>query len=259
MTTRWDPSQYDRFKAERERPAHDLMARIPADFAATEVWDLGCGAGEHALSLLERWPDARVHGLDSSPDMLARARALTDRIEWVEGDFETWSPPRPPDLIFTNAALHWASDHDRLFPRLAGALAPGGLFACQVPQSYDAPWHRLLRETAADGPWAERLSTAAGVRPVAEPEQYYDWLRPVCADVDIWTTTYLHRLQGDDPVVEWMKGTGLRPFLQALASDAERDAFLDAYRRRLSGVFRPRPDGTTLFPFPRLFVTARRS
>jgi trans-aconitate 2-methyltransferase len=257
--TVWDPAQYERYKAYRDRPALDLMVQVPADLEPREIWDLGCGAGEHAALLKRRHPRAKVHGLDSSAEMLKSARARTEDVDWVQGPFETWSPEIPPDLIFTNAALHWAPDHGRLFPRLVGFLAPGGVFACQAPLSHSAGWYDLLRDTIAERPWAERLASVQGTQPVAAPEAYYDWLAPSCSSVDIWSTTYLHVLTGEDPVVDWMKGTGLRPYLQAFSSEIERDQFVDAYRVRVSRAFPKRPDGTTLFPFPRLFVLARRA
>ena len=190
--------------------------------------------------------------------MLARARDRGEDIDWVERGVQDWSPATPPDLIFTNAALHWLPDHGRLFPRLAQTLAPGGVLACQMPVSYVAPWHVLMRETAADGPWAQALAKVEGVRPLADPEDYYGWLAPLCENVDIWTTTYLHALTGEDAIVDWMLGTGLRPYVEALSSDGDRSAFLDAYRRRLKPDFPRRSDGTTLLPFPRLFLVARR-
>jgi trans-aconitate 2-methyltransferase len=258
-TTVWDPAQYERYKAYRDRPALDLMVQIPFGLQPREIWDIGCGTGEHAALLKRRHPDARVHGLDASPEMLAQARARPDDVDWVQGSFETWTAPTPPDLIFTNAALQWSADNKVQVPRLAGALASGGVFACQVPLSHSAPWYDLLRETIAEPEWAARLAQARGTQPIATPETYYDLLAPLCSSVDIWTTTYLHALSGEDPVVDWMKGTGLRPYLQALSSETERGRFLDAYRARVSRAFPRRADGTTLFPFPRLFVLARRA
>lgn len=258
MTTTWDPAQYERYKAWRDRPALDLMVQIPAELDPREIWDLGCGTGEHAALLRRRHPGAVVHGLDSSPDMLARARARPDDIDWVEQGIADWSPATAPDLIFSNAALHWLPDHAALFPRLAESLAPGGVLAVQMPNSFTAAWHVLMRETAADGPWAADLAGVEGTRPLAAPEDYYAWLSPLCDSVDIWTTTYLHALTGEDPVVDWMLGTGLRPYVEALSSDADRSLFLDAYRARLAPVFPRRADGTTLLPFPRVFLVARR-
>jgi trans-aconitate 2-methyltransferase len=254
----WDPEIYERYKTYRDRPALDLLLQIPADLAPREIWDLGCGTGEHAAVLAARHPAARVRGLDSSPDMLEVARRRGGRVDWVLGDAAAFAPDVPPDLIFTNAALQWLDDHANLFPRLALTLAGGGVLACQMPLSRSSDWHRVLRETAADPRWSARLRGLSGVQPVARPEDYYGWLAPVCGSVDIWSTTYLHVLEGEDPVVDWMMGTGLRPYLDALDVPRLRAAFLDAYRDRVAEVVPMRPDGTTLFPFPRLFILARR-
>jgi len=256
--TRWDPRIYERYKTYRDRPALDLMLRIPKDLEPRDIWDLGCGSGEHAALLKRRHPAARVHGLDSSPEMLAEARARPDDVEWVQGDISAFAPAQPPDLIFTNAALQWLPDHAGLYPRLVKTLAPGGVFACQVPMTFETPWHVALREAAAEGRWAGRLEGVRGINPVARPETYYDWLAPLASDVDIWSTVYLHVLQGPDPVVDWMRGTGLRPYLQALKGPQEEAAFLDAYRARLAKPFAARADGVTLLPFPRLFIVARK-
>ena len=256
--TQWDPDQYERYKTYRDRPALDLMLRIPDDLEPRQIWDLGCGTGEHAAVLALRHPTAQVFGVDQSPDMLKVARGRTTaRVTWIEGDVAAFSPPSPPDLIFTNAALQWLPDHEALFPRLVAHLSPGGVFACQLPISFEEAWHRHLRETAASGAWAEKLANVRGVLPTARPEDYYAWLSPL-ADVDIWSTTYLHILTGPDPVTEWMKGTGLRPYLERLTDPDAREAFLDAYRARTAKTFVRTETGETLFPFPRLFMIARR-
>lgn len=255
----WDPAVYERYARHRDRPAQDLLAQLPGDLAPAEVWDLGCGTGRHALQLKTRYPRARVRGLDSSPSMLAAAGELAGEVEWIEGDAATWAPDAPADLVFSNAALQWLPDHASLFPRLVESLAPGGVFAWQMPMSWEAPWHALLRETAAEGPWASALAGVEGVRPLGRPEDYFDWLRPLCDSVDIWSTTYLHALEGEDPLIDWMSGTGLRPFLDRLSDAGLRSAFLDAYRARLTPLYPRRPEGTTLLPFPRLFGVCRRS
>lgn len=254
----WDPAAYQRHKEYRDRPALDLMVRVPADLQPREVWDLGCGTGEHAAVLAARHPGACVHGLDSSLEMLEQARARSAAIEWVQGDIAGFTPEAPPDLIFTNAALHWLPALPRLVPRLVRTLAEGGVFACQVPLSYETPWYEALRETVADDRWTERLRQVQGTQRVPPAQEWYGWLAPLCGHVDIWTTTYLHILHGEDPIVDWMSGTGLRPYLQALTDEEERLAFTAAYARRLAVLFPKRPDGTTLLPFPRLFVIARR-
>lgn len=256
MTT-WDPAQYERFKTYRDRPALDLMVQLPSDLDPREIWDLGCGTGEHAALLALRHPGARVHGLDSSAEMLAAARARPGEVAWLQGDIAAFAPEAPPELIFTNAALQWLPDHAALFLRLVSTLKPGGVFACQVPVSFDTVWHRALRAVAADGPWAGKIGAVRSVQPVAEPSDYHAWLAPL-AETNIWTTTYLHVLEGEDPVIEWMKGTGLRPYLQGLPDEAEREAFLAAYRLRIEADFPKTAEGATLLPFPRLFIVARR-
>ena len=233
MTT-WDPKQYERFKTFRDRPALDLMLQIPSDVQPREIWDLGCGTGEHASLLALRHPAARTHGLDSSAEMLANARERPGNVEWVQGDIDAFAPPTPPDLIFTNAALQWLPDHKTLFPRLVSTLAPGGVLACQVPITFNEPWHIQLRSTAAEGPWAGKMQGVRDVQPVApKPQTTIAWLSPL-AEMDLWTTTYLHVLDGDeDPILEWMKGTGLRPVpAKAWKTIRSGNAFLEAYRAK---------------------------
>jgi trans-aconitate 2-methyltransferase len=254
----WDPEQYIRFEAERDRAALDLLLRLPADLKPREIWDLGCGTGEHAAMLKRRHPEAVVHGLDSSPDMLARARATGADVDWVQGDIEMWSPTTPVDLILANASLHWLPDHANLLRRLAEALSADGVLAIQMPMAHETRHHGLLRAVAAEGPWAASLARVAPIAPLLTPEACYAILAGRCREVDIWSTTYLHALTGREAVLEWMKGTALRPYLVALEAPPMRAAFLSELGRRLDETFPPRPDGVTLLPFPRLFLVARR-
>ena len=254
----WDPRQYSRFEAERDRAALDLLLRLPGDLDPREIWDLGCGAGQHAALLKRRHPGAVVHGLDSSADMLGRARALSADVDWRQGDIGNWSPDAPADLILANASLHWLPDHPTLLRRLADALQPGGVLAIQMPMAHETRHHTLMRAVAAEGPWADALATVETIAPLLSAEAYYDVLAEACDNPDIWATTYLHALTGPDAVLEWMKGTALRPFLAALDDAAMRAAFLSALGARLCEAFPPRPDGVTLLPFPRLFLVARR-
>ena len=254
----WDPAVYERYKTYRDRPALDLMVQIP-DRRFREIWDLGCGTGEHAALLALRHPGARVHGLDSSPDMLRQAKNRQSDVDWVLASVEDFAPATPPDLIFTNAALQWLSDHEMLLPRLTGLLELGGVFACQMPMAFETGHHRILRETAEAGPWAALTRGARRINPTPSLTDYHGWLSRTCGEVDLWTTTYLHALEGEDPVVDWMRGTALRPYLDVLAGDeALLEAFLDAFRQRIAAAFPPREDGLTLFPFPRLFMVAVR-
>jgi trans-aconitate 2-methyltransferase len=254
----WDPDVYERYKAYRDRPALDLLLQLPADLEPRVIWDLGCGTGEHAALLARRHPAARVFGLDSSPQMLAQARRRPEPVTWLQGDIAAFAPDAAPDLIFTNAALQWLPDHAALFPRLAATLAPGGVFACQMPTAYETRHHQILRETAADGPWSPLTAGARLINPTPPLDDYYGWLAPLCPGIDLWTTTYLHALEGEDPVVDWMMGTALRPYLDVLADPALKAAFLKAFTDRITAAFPPRPDGVTLFPFPRMFAVARR-
>ncbi len=255
----WDPRQYRRFEAERDRAALDLLLRLPEDLEPRRIWDLGCGAGQHAALLKRRHPRAEVHGLDSSAAMLEQARALSAEVDWREGDIASWRPDRPADLILANASLQWLPDHAALLPRLAEALAPGGVLAVQMPLAHESRHHGIMRATAAAGPWAAPLRGVDVIAPLLAPEAYYDCLAGLCDDIDIWSTTYLHVLEGEDAVLEWMKGTALRPHLTALADDpVMRTGYLSALADALSAAFPRRPDGRTLLPFPRLFLVARR-
>ncbi len=255
----WDPKQYNRFEAQRDRAALDLLLRLPEDFSPTEIWDLGCGTGQHAALLKRRHPDARVHGMDSSVAMLEQARALSADVDWSVGDIASWRPEQPADLILANASLQWLTDHAALFVHLARALAPDGLLAVQMPMAWETRHHRIMRETAAEGPWASVLTDVDTIAPLLTAEAYYEALAPLCDDIDIWSTTYLHVLAGDDAVLEWMKGTALRPYLTALSSDpAMQEAFLKTLGERLSSAFPRRAGGATLLPFPRLFLVAQR-
>lgn len=255
----WDPLQYSRFEAERDRAALDLLLRLPGDLEPRLIVDLGCGTGQHAALLKRRHPRARVIGLDSSAAMLEQARGLGADVEWVQADLATWAPEEPVDLIFANASLQWLPDHEGLLRRLTGLLAPGGVIAVQMPLAWDTLHYRTMRAVMAEGPWSDRLRDRETIQALLSPEAYYGVLAEACEAVDIWSTTYLHALTGADAVLEWMKGTALRPHLTALKEDpAMRDAYLSALGDALSRAFPRRPDGVTLLPFPRLFLTARR-
>lgn len=250
----WDPGQYLKFADHRLRPALDLMARIPP-ISARRIYDLGCGPGTITRLLAERWPDAEVTGVDGSAEMLAKARALAPGMEFIQADLAAWAPPAPAELVFSNATFQWLGDHATLFPRLLSFVVPGGVLAVQMPRNFDAPSHRLLNEAVEQGPWRDRLLPLLRRAPVALPQVYHRLLAPHAAALDIWEVEYLHRLEGANPVVEWTKGTALRPFLDALPG-AERDVFLADYGRRIAAAYPPEADGATLFPFRRLFIVA---
>lgn len=251
----WDPGQYLKFADHRLRPAVDLLARVPLVSCRT-AWDLGCGAGNVTKLLKARWPQADVTGVDSSAEMLDKARAVAG-IDWVQSDLATWRASAPADLVFSNAALHWLPDHARLFTHLIGQVAKGGVLAVQMPRNFAAPSHALLRAVARDGAWAQRLAPHLMEEPVAAPQMYYDWLAPHASSLDIWEQEYLQILEGENPVVEWTKGTVVKPMLDRLTDD-ERPAFLSSYATKIAQAYPRRADGKTLFPFRRLFIVARR-
>lgn len=251
----WDPAQYLKFADHRLRPAIDLLNRVDLDRPG-EVYDLGAGAGNVTRLIKERWPDARVTGVDDSRAMLAKAAATAPAITWQQADLATWRPPRPADLIYSNAALHWLEGHDRLFPALLAGLAAGGVLAVQMPRNFGAPSHTSIAEAARNGPWRARLEPLLRPAPVADPDFYYRILAPRVATLDVWETEYLQVLEGPDPVKEWTKGTWLRPLLDAL-EEPERSRFEAAYAALVARAYPPQADGRTLFPFRRLFIVAR--
>jgi len=254
----WSAKQYTKFEDERSRPVRDLLAHI-ATASVTAAADLGCGPGNSTELLYEKYPDAAVVGMDSSADMIAAARKRLPALRFETDDIATWHNPGPFDVILSNAALQWVPNHAALFPALIAKLAPGGSLAVQMPDNLEEPAHRLMREIAADGPWAGKLAASAAARTARlGVEWYYRALREAGAAVDIWRTTYHHPLAGGPAaVVEWFKGSGLRPFLDPLAEN-ERAAFLERYQAAIAIAYPAFPDGTVLLPFPRLFFVATR-
>jgi trans-aconitate 2-methyltransferase len=232
------------------------LARVP-DFRPAHVIDLGCGPGNSTALLAARWPKASLEGLDSSQAMPDEARASGIKAEWVQDDIAGWQPVWCYDLIFSNATFQWLPDQDALLPRLMGFVAPGGALAFQVPVNFNAPSHLLMGEVAADPRWRNKL---AGVREIqrASADGYYNILKPHAVALDIWTTDYLHVLEGEDAVYRWVSGTGLRPFVDALDGQ-DRSDFIAEYKARLNAAYPRRSDGTTLFPFQRLFVVALKA
>ncbi|MDT0441736.1 trans-aconitate 2-methyltransferase [Streptomyces johnsoniae] len=261
----WDPAQYERHSGHRARPLHDLMARIPPLPEAPRIADLGCGPGRPSLLLAERWPAARITGYDSSPAMLAEAAAHagpvpggTGTLAFQRADLTDWRPGETFDLIVSSSAFQWVPGHVERFAGWLDALAPGGVLAFQVPGNHGAPSHVLLRELAAGPRWRARLAgVLRDAEPVLTPAGYFEVLAALGCPPDAWETTYLQLLPGEDPVLDWMSGTGLRPVLTALHDDPQaRDAFLAEYRHLLRAAYPAGPHGT-LFPFRRVFAVAR--
>ncbi len=255
----WDPAQYLRFGDERARPFTDLMSRVPATDPRVVV-DLGCGEGALTASLARRWPAARVTGVDSSAEMLAAAsgHAVPGRVSFVAGDVRDWRPDEPVDVLVTNAVLHWVPGHEELLRRWAGALAPGGRLALQVPGNSGAPTHRLLADLCTSPEWADRLAGAAPPEaPVLSPAGYLGVLEEAGLRAEAWETTYLHVLSGPDPVLGWVRSTVLRPVLAHL-DDAAAGELTSAYAAALRAAYPQRPDGTTVLPFRRVFAVGAR-
>jgi trans-aconitate 2-methyltransferase len=258
--TDWNPALYTRFEDERTRPAAELLARVPLD-APRLAYDLGCGPGNSTALIAARFPDAEVIGLDTSPAMLESARARLPGLTFAQVDAATWTPERAPDLIYANAVLQWLPDHATLLPRLFGLLAPGGVLAVQMPDNLAEPSHRLMREVSAAGPWAGAIgdpAVAGRLGRMLEPAGYYDLLAPLAAEVDVWRTTYHHRMTDAAAIVEWVSATGLRPFVDPLGPE-ERTGFLAAYERAIEAGYPPRRDGKRLLAFPRVFIVARKT
>lgn len=258
MRHRWDPALYSRYEDERTRPAAELLARVHLA-APGLIYDLGCGPGNSTQLLARRFPNAQIIGVDNAEAMLASARARLPNLRFEQADIAAWQADATPDLIFTNAALQWVPDHASLLPRLFAMLAPGGVLAIQMPDNLDEPVHRLMRELAAMPPWRAVIGTAGQDRPrLLAAARYYDLLAPHAAQVDLWHTTYQHPLASIAAIVEWMRATGLRPFVDPLPAEL-RDSYLGQFERRLGVLYPPRRDGMHLLPFPRLFIVATRS
>ena len=258
----WNPTQYLRFEGERLRPALDLLARVPLASPRTII-DLGCGTGNVTQVLGERWPNAQITGVDSSAEMLLAAEETIrgdDRYRFIVADLATWQPRAPVDLVYSNAALQWLDDHARLFPRIAAMVGASGVFAVQMPNNHAAPSHSASIELALRDRWRAKLKDLVRPHPVASSREYYAFLAPHFATIDIWDTEYLQVLArpGDEhPVVAWTKGTWLAPFLAAL-DPSERTEFLSDYTREMAVAYPSEGDGRTLFSFRRKFIVATR-
>jgi trans-aconitate 2-methyltransferase len=246
----WNADQYMKFGDDRTQPCRDLAARVSLPDVRTVV-DIGCGPGNSTQVIADRWPQAVITGVDNSASMIDAARRDHPQYRWIVSDITEWASGGGPqfDIVFSNATLHWVPDHDALYPKVLARVAPGGAFAAQSPSNLDSLAQRLMREVAPGGLRVKEWYT--------HPRGfYYDLLAPLSAHLDLWETEYLHILPNADAIVEWYKGTGLRPFLEALSSDVDREQFLSEYLQRIRAAYRPQADGKVLFPFRRLFVVA---
>ncbi len=254
----WSSTQYLKFEDERTRPARDLLAQVPLESAA-RAYDLGCGPGNSTELLTARFGQESVTGLDSDPNMLAAARSRLKGTTFLEADLATWQPPEPADLLYANAVFQWIPGHLAALARLMDGLKPGGVLAVQMPDNLQEPSHLAMEETAREGPWRPRFTAHNPKRDsLPAPRVYVERLAPKSARVDVWHTIYNHPMANADAVVEWMKGTGLRPYLDT-AGPEHAAAFTEAYRARIAALYTPMADGRVLFRFPRLFVVAVRA
>jgi trans-aconitate 2-methyltransferase len=254
----WDADTYLKFADERTRPSLDLVAQIALEHPA-RIIDLGCGPGNSTAVLRARWPRAEITGLDNSPDMIAAAREKHPEGPWVLGSIADWTAEAPCDLVLSNAAMQWVPNHQTLFPHLLRQVAPGGALAVQMPVHLFSPVHQHILAIADDPTWRDRMSTAKNAIVVERPSFYYDLLQPLAARIDLWETEYHHVLDGPEAIVTWIRGTGLRPFLQALETDQQRQRFETLLLAGVSAAYPRRVDGRVLFPFRRLFIIAYRS
>jgi trans-aconitate 2-methyltransferase len=253
--TDWDPDNYLRFEDYRTRPAMELVSHVRVAAPQTVI-DLGCGPGNSTQVLRERWPGARVLGLDSSPGMIAAAREGHPDQEWVLGDIGTWSSVEPFDVVFSNAAFQWVPHHAHLMPHVFDQVAPGGALAFQIPSRTYCLAQTLIDEVADDAAWASRMLDARSALTIEDPHVYYDLLAPVARDVDMWETVYYQVMESPAAIVEWISSTGMRPYLDALGSDDERRRFVDLLVECVAASHPRRSDGTVLFPFRRTSVIA---
>jgi trans-aconitate 2-methyltransferase len=252
----WDPTQYLKFADHRLRPAIDLLNRVNLDDPAT-VYDLGAGTGNVTELLANRWPNARIIGVDSSEEMLKEAAQKASNIEWEVGDIGTWQPSPAAELIFSNAALHWEPNHTKLFVTLMASVKPGGVLAVQMPRNFGALSHTSISEAALTGPWRAKLEPLLRPAPVEAPSFYISTLAPLVETFDVWETEYQQILTGENPVKEWTKGTWLRPLLNAL-EEPHRTQFEETYAELVASHYPKQKNGTTIFPFKRMFMVATR-
>ncbi|KAJ5666898.1 Trans-aconitate 2-methyltransferase [Penicillium macrosclerotiorum] len=254
----WSAAQYLKFEDERTQPSRDLLARVPLQ-APKNVVDLGCGPGNSTAVLETRYPNARITGMDSSPAMIHRARLALPHLDFTVEDLTTYSSQETVDLFFSNAVFQWLGRKERfgIVKRLMDQQPCGSVFALQVPDNLTEPCHVLMRETAKDGPWAAALATI-GRETFQTPQEIYNLLKPISSRVDIWQTSYYHSLENHEAIIEWVKGTGLRPYLDPL-QPGEKEQFLHEYLKRLVKAYPSTFDGRVLLKYPRLFVVAVKS
>jgi trans-aconitate 2-methyltransferase len=251
----WSPAQYLKFEDERTRSARDLLAQVPHQ-APRKVVDVGCGPGNSTELLIERWPDADIMGFDLSETMLAEARKRLPKARFEQADASVWLPPPDTEVVFANAVYQWIPGHLQQFARIVEHLDVGGVLAVQMPDNLMDTLHVLMREVAARPAFLKKLAGAPR-GPLPKVGAYYEALTPHARRVDVWHIVYNHVMSGPAAIVEWIRGTGLNPFLQRL-EPPEQEAFLAAYTAEIEKAYPRSADGKVLMAFPRLFIVAER-
>lgn len=251
----WNPEQYLKFQSERTQPAVDLAARLSLD-AVRQAVDLGCGPGNSTAILAARFPAAKVLGIDNSPEMIEHARRDHPALEFRVADLAQWKASEPFDVIFSSAALQWVPHHEILLPALLEMLRPGGLLAIQMPRHYESPVHQALLTLARRAEWRDALAQVDYIGG-GDSRFYYDLLAPLAARLDVWETIYYHVMPDVEAIIDWVRGTAVRPYLNKL-DETRREVFLDQYRQLIAAAYPPQADGQVLFPFRRLFFVAQR-
>ena len=251
----WDADQYLKYQRERTQPAIDLAARVRLE-APRRIVDVGCGPGNSTAVLAKRWPKAELSGLDSSAEMLETARESQPAVHWFQVDISSWEPETKYDLIFSNAVLQWVPDHETIFPRLMSFLVPGGALAVQLPMHYDSPLHYLVKEVSERPEWSEQTAEARQALGSESRLFYYDLLAPQSSELELWETEYIHIMENVEAILEWFRGTGLRPYLEALPDDRDRARFETELLERYRAAYPLQANGKVLFPFRRLFIVS---
>ncbi|HEY9167710.1 MAG TPA: methyltransferase domain-containing protein [Candidatus Kryptonia bacterium] len=254
---KWNPHEYLKFAGERTRPSVDLAARIEIENPRSII-DIGCGPGNSTQVLRSRWPAAKIIGLDSSAEMIARASKDFPESEWITADVSSYSFPTKHDIVFSNAAIQWIPDHDELLPRLMDAVSSGGVFAVQVPSDAGSPLRLALLEVSARPEWNRFVAGAEKLAAYHDADYYYNILAPISSKFDLWETTYYHLLDFHKGLVEWYKGTGMRPFLERIPDEKMKIEFQNQILNECVKAYRIQDNGKLLYPFKRTFFIATK-
>ena len=254
----WNSSLYLKYGTERTQPAIDLASRIAVE-NPKRIIDLGCGPGNSTAVLQMQWPEAKLTGLDSSENMIELAKKEYPGIKWIKEDIADWSPHRKYDIIFSNAALQWLSNHDQLFSTFVDRLNQSGVLAVQVPYHYEkSPLHQAVVEVSKQSQWTKNMDLARGALTQETASFYYDVLSPLCRKIDIWETTYFHIMNSPKAILEWISGTGLRPFIESLTSTSDQSLFKEKLLEKITKAYPRQKNGKILFPFRRQFIVASK-